>query len=123
MKKNVLLLWVLFFVVLFVPDAFADIFDDLAKKAKFVGTGFGKTGYLVAGFGLIVFSFMAIFNKISWKNLAYIMLSTFILSVMTFIVSEMSDGAVSESLSFSGEGSAVSGTSGDATKVPANRGS
>lgn len=62
------------------------IFSDLAEKARRIGMGMRDAGFLIAGFGLIVFSFLAIFNKISWKMLAYIMMSTFILSSMLSII-------------------------------------
>ena len=78
------------------PDAFAgeenEIFDQLAARAAGVGVGLRNSGYIIAGFGLIVFSFMAIFNKISWKTLAYIMLSCFILSVMFWVVTYIAEG-------------------------------
>ena len=64
----------------------ADIWSDLAAKAGKVGGGLTGSGYIIAGLGLITFSFMAIFNKIKWSTLAYIMLSTFVLSAMTWVV-------------------------------------
>lgn len=70
----------------------ADIWTDLATKAGKVGGGLAGSGYIIAGLGLITFSFMAIFNKIKWSTLAYIMLSTFILSAMTWLVSSAQDG-------------------------------
>lgn len=70
----------------------ADIWSDLAAKAGKVGGGLTSSGFIIAGLGLIVFSFMAIFNKIKWSTLAYIMLSTFVLSAMTWLVSSAQDG-------------------------------
>ena len=88
-------------VILFSNNAYAgtagDIFDQLAGMAGTLGTGLKQSGYIIAAFGLIVFSFMAIFNKISWKNLAYIMMSCFILtfmaSIINYIASANSDGS------------------------------
>lgn len=87
--------------VLFSNDAYAvsagDIFDQLAARAGTLGSGLKQSGYIIAAFGLIVFSFMAVFNKISWKNLAYIMMSCFILtfmaSVINYIASANADGS------------------------------
>ena len=63
-----------------------DIFDSLADRAQTIGEGLRGSGYIIAGSGLIVFSFLAIFNKIKWSTLAYIMLSCFVLSAMAFVI-------------------------------------
>lgn len=80
-------------------EAFADdasasgaIFTGLADRAAKIGKGLRNSGFLIAGFGLIVFAFMAIFNKISWKMLAYIMMCSFILSAMVSVISYFSNG-------------------------------
>ncbi len=70
----------------------ADIWGTLATKAGIVGGGLTGVGYIIAGLGLIIFSFMAIFNKIKWSTLAYIMMSTFVLSAMVFVIKMMQDG-------------------------------
>lgn len=62
------------------------IWGKLAGKAGVVGNGLRSAGFIIAGLGLVFFSFMAIFNKLSWKNLAYIMLSCFVLSAMWGLV-------------------------------------
>ena len=64
----------------------ADIWGTLAGKAQTVGEGLADAGYIIAGLGLVVFSFMAIFNKIKWSTLAYIMTSVFVLSAMAFVI-------------------------------------
>lgn len=64
----------------------ADIWGTLADKAQTVGEGLADAGYMIAGLGLVVFSFMAIFNKIKWSTLAYIMTSVFVLSAMAFVI-------------------------------------
>lgn len=96
MKKSLLFLFVSFVFMCVADNAFAGnadpIFDNLADKAGTIGKGLRDSGFLIAGFGLIVFSFMAIFNKISWKMLAYIMFSTFVLSTMIGVISYISDG-------------------------------
>lgn len=93
------------------PEVANPVFAGLASRALSIGLGLRDAGFLIAGFGLIVFSFMAIFNKISWKMLAYIMFSTFVLSVMvatvnwvagpgegTMVLSAKSTGAGGESM-------------------------
>jgi len=96
MKKfGLLLVLVIFCCLLSVNPAFADeagvIWDKLAGKASKVGVGLQQSGFLIGGIGLIFFSFMAIFNKISWKTLAYIMLSCFVLSAMVGLVNYFSE--------------------------------
>ncbi len=88
--------FVAFCCVAFVSPAFADpssgdaIWTKLADKASLIGGGLQQSGFLIGGIGLIFFSFMAIFNKISWKTLAYIMLSCFVLSAMVGLVNYFS---------------------------------
>lgn len=95
MKKTLFLFFLLLGIGIcgeaYAGDA-SPIFDSLAEKAAAIGKGLRDSGFLIAGFGLIVFSFMAIFNKISWKMLAYIMFSTFILSTMVGIIGYISNG-------------------------------
>ncbi|MBR2137601.1 MAG: hypothetical protein IJ852_06595 [Alphaproteobacteria bacterium] len=93
MKKFNILIFLLMFTVFLSPGvAMADgaevpaIFGKLADKATLIGNGLRQTGYIIAGLGLIFFSFMAIFNKISWKTLAYIMVSCFFLTLMWTII-------------------------------------
>lgn len=67
------------------PNAHAaagDVFDKLSNLGGTFGVGLARSGYLIAGIALIGFSVAAIFNKISWKTLAYIMMSTFILTLL-----------------------------------------
>ncbi|MCQ2734409.1 MAG: hypothetical protein MJ212_00470 [Alphaproteobacteria bacterium] len=93
MRKNI---WKLLSLIiggtLYSTAAFADIFTELADRAEIVGSGLTSSGYIIAAVGLIVFTFMAIFNKLSWKTLAYIMMCCFILSVMGAIISWVSEG-------------------------------
>ena len=84
-----------------------EIWTKLAGKAAFVGQGLRRSGYIIGGMGLIFFSFMAIFNKISWKNLAYIMLSCFVLSFMVALINWFSTSTANpaiENVSFAGTG-------------------
>lgn len=97
MKKvyNICSLITLFSLIWICP-AFADgpasdeIWTKLAGKATIVGSGLQRSGFIIGGLGLVFFSFLAIFNKISWKNLAYIMLSCFVLSGMVGLINYFS---------------------------------
>ncbi|MBR1601612.1 MAG: hypothetical protein IJ677_08570 [Alphaproteobacteria bacterium] len=97
MKKFGILCFVIaIYCVAFISPAFAapsggdEIWTKLADKASSIGVGLQSSGFIIGGIGLVFFSFMAIFNKISWKNLAYIMLSCFVLSAMVAIVNYFS---------------------------------
>ena len=96
--------------------AFADngsageVFSKLANKAGVIGGGLRQSAFAIAGIGLLVFSFMAIFNKISWKNLAYIMMSCFILGIMAMIINYIGEGGgTPPNLSFDSGGAAIQG--------------
>lgn len=92
-----LFILLLLLVVGITPDAFAgeetEIFDKLASRATIIGAGLRDSGFIIAAFGLVFFAFMAIFNKISWKTLAYIMLSCFVLSSMFWFVTWVAEGS------------------------------
>lgn len=77
---------------LYSTAAFADIFDELGTRAQFIGEGLTSVGFVIAAIGLIVFTFMAIFNKLSWKSLAYIMMGCFFLSFMSAIIEFVREG-------------------------------
>lgn len=88
--KRYLPLMVLFLTLALTSNAWAgDIFDKLAAKANIVGSGLRGSGFIIAGLGMIMFTFLAIFNKIQWKHLAYIMFSTAVLSGMLALISEI----------------------------------
>ena len=95
----------------------SDIFGKLADKAWTIGFGLRDAGFIIAGLALVVFSFMAIFNKISWKTLSYIMLSTFILTAMVAVINYVSDNkAKIEHPEFSGPSRVVSDGMDDVTR-------
>ena len=85
---------------------------------------------LFAGLGLIAFTVAAIFNKVSWKTLAYIMLSTFILTavlgglgdtIYSYLGAGDDFGASYVGLKYNAKGNGSSG--GNAQTVPANKNS
>lgn len=73
-----------------------NIFQQLACRAGVIGSGLKTVGYMIAGFGLIVFSFAAIFGKVKWPVFATIMFCCFLLSATVFVVNMMTkDGDAS----------------------------
>ena len=59
-----------------------DIFTILQKKLYDTLKDLRKIVYVVSGFGLVMFSVAAIFNKISYKHLGYIMIGLSLLALM-----------------------------------------
>ena len=119
MKNKVFYLLLLFVGIILTPNnAYADIWDSLSGKADEIGKGLSNIGYIIAGFGLIAFSVAAIFNKISWKTLAYIMISCFILGITTMVVGEITgESEFIGYLDYSSSASANVETPGDAQSV------
>ena len=68
-----------------------NIFQQLACRAGVIGSGLKSVAYMIAGFGLIVFSFAAIFGKVKWPLFATIMFSCFLLSATVFVINMMTD--------------------------------
>lgn len=68
------------------------IFDQLGCRAGVIGRGLQSVGYIIAGFGLLVFSFAAIFGKVKWNVFATIMFSVFLLSMTFFVINTMTKG-------------------------------
>lgn len=95
MSVSLLLLLTALFVCFNPGYAFADllgcmqseagqgIFKTMACKITTTLFDIRKIVYILGGFGLIAFTFAAIFNKISFKHLANIALSLFLLSMVT----------------------------------------
>lgn len=79
------------FSMFFCMNAYADakidgIFVSLSGKASLFAQHLRNLAYVISGFGIIMFTFMAIFGKISFKHLGYISISLFILSAMGALI-------------------------------------
>lgn len=59
-----------------------EIFNILQRKMYTTLKDLRQIVYVIAGFGLIMFACLAIFNKISYKHLGYIMIGLSLLSLM-----------------------------------------
>ncbi len=60
----------------------SDVFQTLTRRAMRILVGLKPIVYTFAGFGLIGFAFMAIFNKISWKWFSNIAIGLFLVANM-----------------------------------------
>ena len=81
-------------LVLTSGDAFAasGVFGDLAKKTGIFAEGLRKLAYVISGFGIIMFTFLAICGKINFKHLGYIFISLFFLSGMGALITYAKGG-------------------------------
>ena len=78
---------------MFICDtAQADIFDTLSGKASTFAKGLRNLAYVISGFGIIMFTFLAISGKINFKHLGYISISLFILAAMGAFIDYITSG-------------------------------
>ena len=78
-----------------------NIFSTIRSRAAQALKDYHQVVYLLAGFGLIGFAFMAVFNKISWKWFANIAIGLFLVAVMGMIISYFTgDDQIARELSF-----------------------
>lgn len=74
-----------------------DVLETVTRRAALAVVGLKPIVYIFAGFGLIAFAWMAIFNKISWKWFANIAMGLFLVANMGrlieyFVADGSSDG-------------------------------
>lgn len=85
-------------------EAFAaegNIFSTISSRAAQALRDSSQLVYLLGGFGLIGFAFMAVFNKISWKWFANIAIGLFLVAVMGMLISYFTgDDKIAEKLDF-----------------------
>ena len=75
-----------------------NVFSIIANKMVSTVKDVRNVVYVLAGFGLIVFAVMAIFNKISFKHLGYICIGLFLLSVMMPFINYFSGAQLKDEL-------------------------
>ena len=68
------------FTLIFCCEAEASIFGTFAGRATTFAKGFQNLAFCMAGFGIVMFTWMAIFGKINFKHLGYIFICLFLLS-------------------------------------------
>lgn len=100
-KINKILALLLLGLIVFSPvSAFAasgDIFTIISNKMITTIQDVRKIVYVIAGFGLIMFAVLAVFNKISFKHLSYIMIGLSLLSVMMPFINYFSGANLEDS--------------------------
>ena len=101
LKSNLFLSLLIIAVLALCPqDAWSasTVFEKVRQKAASSLKDVKLVVYILGGFGLIGFSFMAIFNKISWKWFANIAISLFLLSVMGLFIDDFTGTSEHSSL-------------------------
>ncbi len=82
----------------------SNVFSHIAARAMRFLVGIKPIIYLLAGFGLIGFAFMAIFNKISWKWFSQIAIGLFLVANMgrfiEYFVYQRTDASAVQPLSY-----------------------
>lgn len=74
------------------------VFDTLAERTGSFAQGFRNLAMVLSGFGIIMFTFLAICGKINFKHLGYIFISLFFLSGVGALIVYIAD--VPENLVF-----------------------
>ena len=96
--KNLFLLSVLSLVMSVIgPEiscaAGTGVFDSLAEDTTSFAVSFRNFAYVISGFGIIMFTFLAVGGKINFKHLGYIVLCLFMLSAVGSLIVYFTDGA------------------------------
>ncbi|MBR1915638.1 MAG: hypothetical protein IJ830_04295 [Alphaproteobacteria bacterium] len=98
LKAGLLLLLLVALIPQVSYAADGEIFTILETKIYNTLMDLREIVYVIAGFGLVMFAVMAIFNKISYKHLSYIMIGLSLLSLM-FPFIEYFSGYTTQALS------------------------
>ncbi len=86
-------------VVVSAELGFADdgnIFNPLSERTADFAVNLRNFAYVISGFGIIMFTFLAIGGKINFKHLGYIILCLFMLSAVGSIIVYVTDGGSSK---------------------------
>lgn len=101
-RKIFILCVICFLLCLISYDARADVFGTLSGNAVAFAVGLRGFAFVLSGFGIIMFTWMAIFGKINFKHLGYIYICLFMLSGVGLLISYITGGAAKGHLSGGG---------------------
>lgn len=68
------------------------VFHGIAERTGVFAEGLRKLAYVISGFGIVMFTFLAICGKINFKHLGYIFISLFFLSGMGALITYVKGG-------------------------------
>ncbi|MCM1323712.1 MAG: hypothetical protein NC218_06085 [Acetobacter sp.] len=94
MKRYIFAVLFIISLLFFNNEAYADagVFDDLANRTGKFAEDLRKLAYVISGFGIIMFTYLAICGKINFKHLGYIFISLFFLSGMGALITYAKGG-------------------------------
>ena len=84
------------------------IFNTLADDTTSFAVKFRNFAYVISGFGIIMFTFLAIGGKINFKHLGYIVICLFMLSAVGSIIAYITNGGSEREIKL--EGASAFGT-------------
>jgi len=102
-KKTFVLCLLSFLLCIISYDARADVFGTLSGRALNFAIGLRGFAFVLSGFGIIMFTWMAIFGKINFKHLGYIYICLFFLSGVGLLINYIVGGDAKKSLSSGGQ--------------------
>lgn len=97
MLKSKKLLFINCLVILFMAltcnmaYASGSVFEDLSGRTTEYAVGLRNFAYVISGFGIIMFTFLAICGKINFKHLGYIVICLFFLSATGALIDYIFD--------------------------------
>lgn len=102
-KKMLVLCLLCFFMCIISYDAKADVFGTFSVRALDFAIGLRGFAFVLSGFGIIMFTWMAIFGKINFKHLGYIYICLFFLSGVGLLINYIVGGQATKQLSVGGK--------------------
>jgi hypothetical protein len=103
-RKILILCLLCFFLCLISYDAQADVFGKFSTRALNFAVGLRGFAFVLSGFGIIMFTWMAIFGKINFKHLGYIYICLFMLSGVGLLINYIVGGQATKHLGGAGKG-------------------
>jgi len=103
-KKMLVLCLLCFFMCIISYDAKADVFGTFSGRALNFAIGLRGFAFVLSGFGIIMFTWMAIFGKINFKHLGYIYICLFFLSGVGLLINYIVGEQATKQLGGAGKG-------------------
>ena len=104
-KKMFVLCLLCFLMCIISYDAkAANVFGTFSGRALNFAIGLRGFAFVLSGFGIIMFTWMAIFGKINFKHLGYIYICLFFLSGVGLLINYIVGGQATTQLGGAGKG-------------------
>lgn len=103
-KKVFMLCLQCFLLCVISCNAEANVFGTFSGRALNFAIGLRGFAFVLSGFGIIMFTWMAIFGKINFKHLGYIYICLFMLSGVGLLINYIVGGKATATLGGAGAG-------------------